>query len=201
LQLAGWHTKFLAVGSSGGLDAARRGECDLAGIHLLDEQADTYNTPFLSAGLELFAGYRRMQGIVYRRGDERFEEREPDEAVRMALADPACILINRNRGSGTRVLIDRLLAGARPSGYAHQARNHNAIAAAITQGRADWGVAIEHVARQADLGFIPVKQEQYDFVGPATRADRPAVQALRDFLRDPDIRQALAQRGCLVESS
>ena len=86
-------------------------------------------------------------------------------------------MVNRNQGSGTRILIDRLLAGARPRGYAVQASNHNAVAAAVAQGRADWGLAIESVARSNDLGFLPYQDEQYDFVIPKARRERPAVKA------------------------
>ena len=69
LQQRGVRTKFLAVGSLGGLEAAKRGECDVAGIHLLDPQTGEYNRPFLTAGLELIPGYGRLQGIVFRKGD------------------------------------------------------------------------------------------------------------------------------------
>ena len=69
----GFSVRSIAVGILGGLAAARRGECDLAPIHLLDEATGIYNTPFLSEGLELCRGWRRMQGIVFRKGDARFE--------------------------------------------------------------------------------------------------------------------------------
>ena len=95
-------------------------------------------------------------------------------------------MVNRNQGSGTRILIDRLLAGARPTGYAIQPRSHNAVAAAVAQGRADWGVAIRRVADQAGLGFLPLTHEQYDFVVPKSASTRPAVQAFRQLLRDAD---------------
>src|SRR5207253_1143055 len=101
----------------GGLEAARRGECDLAGIHLFDPKTNTYNEAFLGNDLLLIPGYRRMQGIVYRPGDRRFEPRSAAEAMAQALTDPECILVNRNRGSGTRVLIDQLVGTARPPGY------------------------------------------------------------------------------------
>src|SRR5262249_22106169 len=93
----GLRTKFLAVGSTGGLTAARRGECDVAGVHLLDPRTDTYNLPFLDDALLLIPGYPRMQGIVFRRGDARFAGRSAAEAVASALADPECVLVNRNR--------------------------------------------------------------------------------------------------------
>jgi putative molybdopterin biosynthesis protein len=138
LQRRGVRTKFMAVGSTAGLDAARRGECDIAGIHLLDAASGEYNRPYLTPDLDLIRGYGRLQGIVYRPGDERFEGRGAAEAIASALADPSCVMVNRNQGSGTRVLIDRLLNGQKPAGYAVQPRNHNAVAAAVAQGRADW---------------------------------------------------------------
>src|SRR5262249_17468010 len=154
LQDQGLRSKFLAVGSMGGLTAARRGECDLAGIHLLHATTNDYNTPYLSDELVLIRGYGRLQGIVYRPGDSRFEGLEIRPAVTRALADPDCILVNRNRGSGTRILIDRLLGAARPAGYLIEAKSHNAVAAAVEQRRADWGVAIVNVAQGSGLGFL-----------------------------------------------
>jgi putative molybdopterin biosynthesis protein len=195
LRERGFRSKFLAVGSTGGLMAARRGECDVAGIHLLDPETNTYNRPYLSDDLVLQTGYGRLQGIVFRPGDERFEGLAPAVAVARALADPDCTLINRNRGSGTRILIDRLLGGARPAGYLAEARSHNAVAAAVAQGRADWGVAIRNVADGAGLGFLPLQEEQYDFIIPRKRLDRPAVRCFRDVLTDHETRQALAVLG------
>jgi putative molybdopterin biosynthesis protein len=192
LRERGLRTKVLAVGSTGGLAAARRAECDLAGIHLLDPATGAYNRPFLGDDLLLLPGYRRMQGIVFRRGDARFEGKSLAEGVAAALADPGCVLVNRNRGSGTRVLIDRLLGGARPAGYLAEAKSHNAVAAAVAQGRADWGVAITPVARDADLGFLPLQEEHYDFAVPRSRWERPAVRAFRDLLEQEETRRALS---------
>jgi putative molybdopterin biosynthesis protein len=188
-------SKSLNVGSTGGLEAARRGECDVAGVHLLDPATDAYNAPFLTPDLELIPGYGRTQGILYRRGDERFEGRSVEQAVSTALSDPHCVLCNRNRGSGTRVLIDRLLKGAKPPGYLAEPRSHNAVAAAVAQGRADWGVAIETAARALGLGFLPVRAEQYDFVVPRSRRERPAVRAFVELLREASTREMLVQLG------
>jgi putative molybdopterin biosynthesis protein len=195
LQQRGVRSKFLAVGSVGGLEAAKRGECDVAGIHLLDPQTGEYNRPFLAPGLELIPGYGRLQGIVFRRGDVRFEGRAAAEAIAAAMADRSCVMVNRNQGSGTRALIERLLGGAKPPGYAVQPRTHNAVAAAVVQKRADWGVTLDTIARRADLGFIPLQHEQYDFVIPAARAERPAVKAFLARLRDPETREALVRLG------
>jgi putative molybdopterin biosynthesis protein len=195
LQEQGRSTKFLAVGSTGGLTAARRGECDLAGVHLLHPETNLYNMPYLGDDLLLVPGYRRMQGLIHRQGDLRFEGKSVTEAVAAALADPECVLVSRNRGSGTRILIDRLLGGAKPPGYLTEARSHNAVAAAVAQGRADWGVAIASVAADLGLGFLPFQEEHYDFVAPRSRWERPAVQAFRELLQQRDTRKALAAMG------
>jgi len=185
----GLRVKLLAVGSHGGLAAARRGECDLAPIHLLDPETERYNDPFLSPELELIKGYRRMQGIVTRPEESR--------SIDALLADPSIRMVNRNRGAGTRILIDRLLEGRRPPGYAHEPRSHYAVAASISQGRADWGVTIESVAREAGLRFQPLQAEQYDLVVPVSRRARPAVALLRALLDDPEssLRAQLAKLG------
>jgi putative molybdopterin biosynthesis protein len=89
-------------------------------------------------------------------------------------------MVNRNPGSGTRILTDRLLAGA---------------AVAVAQSRADWGIAIETMARQYRLGFIPAEDEHYDFIVPKTRLVRPAVRRFFAVLEDPATRQALTELG------
>jgi len=195
LEQQGFATRFLAVGSTAGLAAAERGECDLAGIHLLDPTTGQYNRPFLKPGLELIRGYSRRQGMVFRPGDARFERRTVEEAVAAVCADPACVMVNRNQGSGTRILIDQMLSGRQPPGYAVQARSHNAVAAAVAQGRADWGVAISTVAEMAGLGFLPMADEQYDFAVPESRRTRPAVVAFQRFLVDPDAKKRLKGFG------
>jgi putative molybdopterin biosynthesis protein len=191
----GLSVKAIFVGSTGGLSAAKRGECDIAGVHLMDPVSGDYNRPFLTEGLELVPGYGRLQGIVFRSGDERFEGRAAREGVAAALADDGCLMIGRNAGSGTRILIDRLLEGVRPAGYANQAKSHNAVAIAVAQGRADWGVAIATVARQYELGFLPLQPEHYDFVVPRNRIDRAAVQRFLGLLKDPAVESRLAELG------
>ncbi|MPZ45638.1 MAG: molybdopterin biosynthesis protein [Betaproteobacteria bacterium] len=195
LQARGMPVKALHVGSMGGLAAARRGECDLAGIHVMDSKTGEYNRPFLDPSLALIPGYRRMQGIVFRPGDARFEKREVAGAIAQALSDPECTLVNRNPGSGTRILIDRLLEGRQPPGYGVQTKSHNAVATAVAQGRADWGLAIDTVAKQYGLGFVPVQEEHYDFVVPRARLERPAVALFRSLLQEPAVRARLQQLG------
>jgi putative molybdopterin biosynthesis protein len=197
LAEAGLIVKALNVGSMGGLAAAKRGECDIAPIHLMDAATGSYNRPFMTPELTLVLGYRRLQGIVFRKGDRRFEGRAAAAAVAAALADPHCVMVNRNAGSGTRILIDGLLGGARPAGYWSQPKSHNAVAVAVAQNRADWGMAIENVARQYDLGFIAVQDEHYDFAVPTARLDRPPVQRFIALLADASVRRSLAALGFL----
>jgi molybdate-binding protein len=136
-----------------------------------------------------------MQGIVFRKGDKRFEGMSAQEAVHSALADPVCIMVNRNQGAGTRILIDRLLGDARPDGYWNQPRSHNAVAAAMAERRADWGVTIAPVAHASNLGFIPLAEEHYDFALVTARKHRRAVQAFLDTLASDEARAALAKAG------
>jgi putative molybdopterin biosynthesis protein len=191
----GFAARTIVVGSQGGVTAAERGECDLAPVHLLDPSGSVYNRHLVRPGLALVPGWRRMQGFVFRAGDPRFAGKSATRAIAAALADPGCLMVNRNAGAGTRILIDRLLDGKRPPGYANQPKSHNAVAAAVAQGRADWGMTIQSVAHQYGLGFIPVQDEHYDFAVPAARLERPAVQRLRALLRDASVRDALAARG------
>lgn len=195
LRAEGLNLKMLNVGSTGGLAAAKRNECDVAGIHLMDPASGEYNHPFVTPELELVPGYRRMQGILFRRGDSRFEGRTVAGAISTALADPDCLMVSRNAGSGTRILIDRLLSGKRPPGYWAQPKSHNAVAVAVAQNRADWGIAIETVARHYDLGFIPVQDEFYDFVVPKARRHRPAVEEFCAVLQDRTTRAELTALG------
>jgi molybdopterin molybdotransferase/putative molybdopterin biosynthesis protein len=198
MQQRGFRTKFMAVGSAAGLEAAKRGECDVAGMHLFDPKMNEYNRPFLTPALDLVAGYGRLQGVVFRQGDARFEGRDARDAIHAVKCDASCVMVNRNQGSGTRVLIDRLLDGVRQAGYAVQPRNHNAVAAAVAQERADWGVTLDTIGRQAGLGFLPIIEERYDFVVPKSRAGRIAVAAFRELIEEEPTRAELARLGMKI---
>ncbi len=191
----GISARTLAVGSLGGVAAASRGECDLAPVHLIDPASGQYNKHLVTPGLSLVPGWRRMQGLLFRPGDARFEGRSVADALKAILSDPAALMVNRNAGSGTRVLMDRLLDGKRPAGYANQPKSHNAVAAVIAQGRADWGLAIEPVAKLYGLGFLAVAPEHYDFLLVERRRERPALRAFLEALRDPHTRTRIAALG------
>ncbi len=197
LRRRGFQSKFIPVGSMGGVMAARRRECDLAGTHLMDETSGEYNTHLVTAGLKLVKGYRRSQGFLFRRDDARFHgiDEDFDSFLKRLPANPDMRMINRNRGSGTRVLIDGLLGEAKPAGFHYEAKSHQAVAAAIAQGRADWGLAIRSVAEDNNLGFIPLQDEEYDFLLPKDRLAKPAVQTFLELLTHSEMRESLRRMG------
>jgi putative molybdopterin biosynthesis protein len=191
----GFSVRTIPVGSLGGVAAAERGECDLAPVHLVAPDTGIYNAHLLRPGLALVKGWQRMQGFVHRSDDSRFAGKSVTDALDAALADRRCLMVNRNAGAGTRVLIDRLIGRARPAGYSNQPRSHNAVAAAVAQGRADWGIAIESVASLYGLGFLAITPEDYDFLLIESRRDRPAVQAFLAALRQEDVRGKIRALG------
>jgi putative molybdopterin biosynthesis protein len=192
----GFGVKAVWVGSMGGIAALGRGEGDVAGIHLMDPTTGEYNHSFVPDGAVLVEGYGRRQGIAFR-PEHRGLGFDPGEFAAAAVA-AGLRMVNRNVGSGTRVLIDRLLGDERPDGHLNQARTHHAVAAAVAQGRADWGVTLDTIASAAGLEFLFLQDERYDLVIRETRLDRPAVGALLEILADPGFRSDLAGMGFSV---
>lgn len=191
-------SKTLWVGSQGGLDSVTRGECDISGTHLLDPITDQYNTPFLNPDITLIHGYGRMQGFVFRSGDPRFSNCSLNNVIEIALASPDCRMVCRNRGSGTRVLIDQILEGRKPVGYNVEVRSHHAVAASVIQGRADWGITIEPVARQYGLEFIPIRQEFYDFAVKRSNRNSSTVHQFVEILKSELIQSQLIKMGFII---
>ncbi len=194
---AGFLVKSIAVGSQGGLTALARGEGDVAGVHLLDPMTGEYNRGFLPPGVRLLPGYGRRQGLVFRRGDARFEAKGLDRFLD-EVTKPGMRMVNRNPGAGTRLLLDRALAGARPDGWTNQAKSHYAVAAAVAQGRADWGMTLDVLAAANGLGFVFVQDERFDLAIPESRWDRPAVAELRRLLADEATRDGLRRLGLVA---
>ena len=195
LRAQGWRTSYLAVGSTAGMRAAEQGACDLAGIHLLDPATNCYNMHLASDRVAIHRGYQRQQGIVFRRDDQRFAKRTLRQLMAAIVDADDVVMVNRNPGSGTRIVIEHLLAGCQPRGYSVAARTHAAVAAAVQQGRADWGVTIGWYAEAYDLDFLPVRAEHFDFAIPRERADRPVVAEFLRILQQPETRQIMAAMG------
>ena len=165
----------------------------MGGTHLLDATTGVYNEAFLPPGVGLIPGYNRRQGIAYRLDDPVLGSDGVDLVDE--IRSDRHRMVNRNPGSGTRILIDDVLGDHRPPGYLNQAKTHNGVAAAVEQRRADWGMTLETVARAAGLGFRFVASERYDLAVREDRANRPAVVAARRLLDDPAVRAALADLG------
>ena len=210
LKRQGIQGKIINVGSTAGLQAARRGEADIAGIHLLDEQTGEYNRPFVRPldGLALIRGYVRRQGLIYRPGDDLPQPLTFERLVETAAKQGKLVLINRNRGSGTRILFEMCLRSCAHSlaipyeklteslrGYDTEAKSHNAVAASIALRKADWGLAIDTVAHDYQLAFTFMQDEHYDFVIPADKLSQPAVQRFLELLRSDAARAGLTRIG------
>ncbi|MFL6120953.1 molybdopterin biosynthesis protein [Actinophytocola sp.] len=155
------------VGSLGGLVALRDGLCHLAGSHLLDPATGQYTLPYvdrlLGADTAVIRLVHRDQGLIVAPGNPLALTKVDD------LTRPGLRYVNRQRGAGTRVLLDHELTrrGIDPAdilGYGREEHTHLAVAAAVAAGRADAGLGILAAARAFDLDFVPVAQEPYDLV-------------------------------------
>ncbi len=187
------------VGSMGGLMALKRGACHLAGSHLLDTESGKYNLPYI----ERFLGGKavrvvhlvmRDQGLIVPAGNPKGIAGIQD------LVRPDVRFVNRQAGSGTRILLDYRLGqlGIDPEqidGYANEEFTHMAVAAAVVSQAADVGLGICAAARALELDFIPVVTEQYDLVIDARFFDTPAVQALLEVITSKNFRSRVEALG------
>ena len=172
------------VGSMGGLMALKNGEAHIAPCHLLDEQTGEYNVPYLKKlfaqkKMALIKGVGRIQGIMVRNGNP-LEIAGIQDLTR-------CSFVNRQRGAGTRLLLDYKLkmmgiAQSDISGYEREAATHMAVAAMVKDGGADAGLGVWSAAKAMELDFIPVGEEEYDFAIPEEFLELPHMQAFIDVL-------------------
>ena len=192
-------TKQVNVGSTAGWKAVEKGEADIAGTHLLDEETMTYNIKFmqkydLHGRAILVRGYSRRHGLIVSKGNPKHIEDFKD------LLRKNVLFINRNKGSGTRAFIDQNLGKLdndpenNVRGYTYEARTHSAVAAAVSQGRADAGIAIEIFADAYNLDFIPLGEEIFDFLIPKQKIDKPSVQEFLRVLRSASFAEKLPLR-------
>ena len=187
------------IGSLGGLIALRRGEAHLAGSHLLDEGTGEYNIAYIRRYLPdvpvmLVNLVGRVQGLMVKPGN-------PGEILSLSdLLRPGVTFVNRQRGSGTRVLLDYKLGelGILPesiNGYLREEYSHLAVAAAVNGGSADTGLGILSAARALNLDFVPLVNEQYDLVIPRSHYDSDLLRPLFELLADGEFQQAVAALG------
>jgi len=188
-----------AVGSLDGLISLQQGVGHLAGCHLLDAESGEYNRPFarhLFPGrqLVLITLAHREQGLLVAPGNPLEIHGVED------LARDDVTMINRNRGSGTRIWLDRKLreVGVAPSqvqGYDHEVSTHTEVAHAIRAGKADVGVGLLAAARVEGLEFVPLFQERYDLVIPQEYYSSPLLRPLLDQIHTGKFRQAVEELG------
>ena len=197
--LAGRGRRFAStnVGSLGGLVALRRGEAHLAGSHMLDPESGEYNLSYIRQYLPEVAVMvlrlvGRTQGLLVARGNPRGILGLKD------LVKPEVTFVNRQRGAGTRVLLDYQLgklglAAQEIQGYAQEEYTHLAVAAAIASGRADCGLGIAAAAQALSLDFLPLYEERYDLVIPAKHYQSELLRPLLDLLKTEEFQREVAR--------
>jgi putative molybdopterin biosynthesis protein len=184
------------VGSQGGLIALRRREAHMAGSHLLDPESGQYNLPFIQQYLPdvpvtVIALVGREQGLYVPKGNPKSIKSLVD------LTNPEVRYLNRQRGAGTRVLLDYHLEKNDISpediqGYDQEEFTHLAVAAAVASGRADCGLGIAAAAYALDLEFISLFNERYDLIVPVEHLESPLLDPLMDLLTDSAFRKLIA---------
>ncbi|MBN2548566.1 MAG: helix-turn-helix domain-containing protein [Anaerolineales bacterium] len=190
---------LLPVGSLDGLIALRQGVAQIAGSHLLDAESGEYNLPYVrhlfpDLDVTLFTLAYREQGLLVAPGNPH-QIRDLQD-----LARPNMTMINRNRGSGTRLWLDQQLThlgleAEEVSGYQHEMRTHTAIAEAISLGQADVGLGLQASARQFGLGFIPLFQERFDLVLPREQIEKKQITPIFDYLQSSEFRRLVEGLG------
>lgn len=190
-------TSFLNIptGSLEGLVALRQGTAHFSGAHLWDAERDEYNLSYVhyffpDQRMVLLTLAHRQQGLMVRPGN-------PHQIMDLTdLARPDITLINRIHGSGTRLWLEHQLHQVGiTDGQVHalpdDAQTHTASAEAVLSGKADVGLGLLAAAHKAGLDFIPLYQERFDLIMPATLFDQPAMQPLLDLLQSSKIRQII----------
>ncbi|SPD72528.1 Molybdenum cofactor synthesis domain protein [uncultured Desulfobacterium sp.] len=187
------------VGSLGGLIALKKETCHMAGSHLLDTETGEYNISYINkylkgVGISVFNLVLRDQGLIIPKGNPKgirgIEDLERQDIT----------FVNRQAGSGTRILLDFRLRqlGIDPAhvrGYDHEEYTHMAVAVDVLSGAADCGLGIFAAARALDLDFIPVEREQYDLIIPSEIINQSKIQSVLDTIRSKNFRNRVTALG------
>lgn len=204
---------YAAVGSWNGLELLSAGLCEAAGVHIPNPMGEGYNTFLLSDKrfkhrVVIIRGYTRKVGFVVKKGNPKSIRDFRD------LTRPDIIFANRNKGSGTRALVDsqlkklsieegipfkHLLSSVK--GYRSEHLSHAAVAYAVASGRADVGVALEWAARLFNLDFIPLREEYYDFAVLQSALQSRGVREFAETLRSSALRRELEKLGFAVPNN
>ena len=186
------------VGSMGGLMSLKRGEAHMAPIHLLDEETGQYNVPYVKRlfkePMAIIKGVKRIQGIMVKKGNPLGIKGIED------LENPDVRYVNRQRGAGTRVLLDYKLKqlgmdSEKINGYDREMATHMAVAAAVASESADAGMGVLSAARAMGLDFIEVAYEEYDFAAPVRFLELPHIKAFTDIIKSPEFKKELDRLG------
>ncbi len=192
------HRRFVSAnaGSLGGLIALKRGEAHLAGSHLIDPATGEYNFWYVKQYLRdvpvvLVTLLRREQGLIVAKGNPKGLASLKD------LAQPDVRFVNRQRGAGTRVLLDYRLNELKIdpqaiNGYTREEYTHLAVAAAVQSGVADAGLGVRAAARALDLDFVSIEWERYDLVIPKQYYESDLLKPLLDLIRGESFKQIVA---------
>jgi putative molybdopterin biosynthesis protein len=193
------HLSSSNVGSMGGLMAIRRAQTHLAGSHLLDAETGDYNFSYIErylrgTPLRLVQLARRSQGLLVCAGNPKGIRSVAD------LLRPDVVFINRQGGSGTRILLDYELqklglGGEAIQGYDQEEFTHMAVAVNVLSGRADTGMAIYASARALSLDFVPVAEERYDLVIPEACWEDAKVRLVMEIIASGSFRQMVEGMG------
>lgn len=186
------------IGSLGGLNALKRGECHIAGTHLLDEETGEYNVPYVKRlfdeEISLVNLTYRQQGLIVPKGNPKNIHSLED------LSEKEITFVNRQRGSGTRVLLDYKLneLGIEPEeivGYDRELYTHLAVAVAVSSGAADIGLGIFSVAQALGLDFVPVAEEKYDLAIRSENLELPAIRKIIDLISSHAFKEQVEALG------
>jgi len=187
------------VGSMGGIMAMKRKECHLAPIHLLDPVTGIYNSPFIKkyfkeGEISLIRGVKRLQGLIVKKGNPKkitcFED----------LIQPDISFVNRQRGSGTRQLLDyelkdRGIKASVINGYERELTTHLGVAVAVASEGIDVGIGIYSAAKTMGLDFIPIGYESYDFLVPTHMIQNENIQKFLTYLGSDAFRAVVHKLG------
>ncbi len=199
LQHQNFTVSLSSVGSLAGLVALRNGACHIAASHLLDTETGEYNSPYIK---KLFPDLKvtalnlahREQGLVLKRGNPLGIKSLKDLSAKKA------VFVNRQEGSGTRVLLDYRLKelGLDPleiAGYSKIAYTHMDVALEVFKGSADAGIAIQAAAKILGLDFVPLATERFDLVIPTEFYSTRAIRAFCEALNSDELKSGIARMG------
>ncbi|MGY0374498.1 molybdopterin biosynthesis protein [Clostridium sp. JNZ J1-5] len=199
LKSKGMNLSSAHVGSLGGIMAIRRGECHIAPIHLLDDKTGVYNIAYArkylgNKKMALIKGVKRVQGLMVREGNPKNINSIKD------LIREDVIFANRQKGAGTRVLLDYKLNelsinSEEIKGYDREMTTHMTVATAVLSGTADVGMGIESVAKTMHLDFIPIGEEDYDFLVEETFLEEEKIKEFIKVLKSEDLAKQLEEIG------